>query len=111
MAICNAHNSSFSKNAEIIAVVNGLSSYSNIIVGTRLWIPTSGTFGYNATEYYTVTNHTMKKGDTVYSVCKAAGTDFSSSYKMLTTLNPNVNFNYVMVGDKLAIPAYTNTVK
>ena len=92
-------------------MVNSLSSYSNIVVGAKLWIPTSSVLGFSATEYYTVTNHTMKKGDTVYSVCKAAGTDFSSSYKMLTTLNPNVNFNYVMVGDLIAIPAYTNTLK
>ncbi len=108
IAICNAYKSSFTKNAELISTVNGLTSASVIMVGDKLWIPSQTAAGLS-TGYYVVTMHAMAAGETVYGLCTAAGGNFPATYRMLTLLNDGVNFNTLRVGQKIAIPVYMGT--
>ena len=103
ISICNALGSSFSQNRDLIATVNGLTSYS-LTVGQELYIPTQT--APSTGKYYTVSVHPMAAGETVYGICTAAGGDFNASYKMLVALNAGVNFNWLSVGQKISIPVF-----
>ncbi len=105
ISICNGLGSSYSKNSALIIAANGLAATGNITVGAKLWIPVKAAPSGTA-DYYTVTQHAMAAGETVYGICKSSGADFSASYKLLTALNSGVNFNTLRVGQTLWIPLY-----
>ena len=101
ISICNELGSSFSKNKNLIVGANGLKSYT-LTVGSAVYIPVS-TPG-EAAKYYKVSVKTINWGDTVYAYYCAMNADFSVNYKMLTALNSDLNFNNLIVGNKVSVP-------
>ena len=55
--------------------------------------------------------HTLKAGETVFSVCQSYGIDFWANYDWITKTNNITNYANVKVGTKLILPAPTKAAE
>lgn len=86
-----------------ILELNGLSDFNHIPAGRSLYFPVEKV---ELTDNKTVTvmEHSVKPGDTAYSVCKAYGMDYNKALVTLQLLNPGVDFTKIKADQKLYIP-------
>ena len=93
----------FSDVSEQVLSLNNLSDFNHIAAGKGLLLPTTklDLTGYS---YYTVMEHTVRKGDTAYSICSSYGLDYDKVLTTLERFNPGVTFTKIRVDQKLYIP-------
>lgn len=106
--LCKANNCDFSVYSSTIMKINSIKSFNTLPVGKTLFLPTNAAPAEG--EYYTVSEHTVVKGDTILSICKEYGVSYSATSALIKAINPGVkNLSYIYVGQKLLIPAAKGT--
>ena len=94
---------SFKTYSQQILNLNNLSDFNHISAGRTLYMPVNKIELTNDAAI-TVLEHTVKSGDTAYSICRSYGMDYNKALSTLKLLNPNVEFTKIKVGQKLYIP-------
>ena len=94
---------SFKTYSQQILNLNNLSDFNHIAAGRKLYMPVTDA-GLTDGSTFTVCEHTVKSGDTAYSICKTYGMDYNKALSTLKLLNANVDFTKIKVGQKLYIP-------
>lgn len=94
---------SFKTYSQQILNLNNLSDFNHISAGRTLYLPVNKIELTND-KTLTVLEHTIKSGDTAYSICRSYGMDYNKALSTLKLLNPNVDFAKIKVGQKLYIP-------
>lgn len=94
---------SFKTYSQQILNLNALTDFNHIAAGRTLYFPVEKTELTND-KTFTVIEHTVKSGDTAYSICSSYGMSYSKALPTLQLLNTNVDFASIKVGQKLYIP-------
>jgi len=93
----------FSQYQSQIMSLNGLSDLNKLVVGKMLYLPVNrGDIA--GIVNYTVLEHTVTYGDTVYGICSSYGLDFNKARASLQSFNPGMDFSRIIVGQKMYIP-------
>jgi lysozyme len=104
--VCNTLGINFDTYSSLIKSVNGISSWNKVSAGKTIYLPTT-TAPVSGTSCYAVMSHTIAKGETATSICKAYGTSYSAVQKLISGLNPNSNMNSLKAGATLLVPVPT----
>ena len=94
---------SFKTYSQQILDLNGLTDFNHIAAGRTLYFPVEKIELTNE-KTFTAVEHSVKSGDTAYSICKTYGMDYNKALSTLQLLNPAVDFTKIKVGQKLYIP-------
>jgi len=94
---------SFKTCSQQILNMNGLSDFDHISAGRALYFPVEK-MELTDDNSFTVIEHTLKTGDTAYSICSSYGMDYNKALVTLQLLNSDVDFTKIKVGQKLYIP-------
>lgn len=89
--------------SQTILDLNGLSDFNHISADKPLYFPVDKIELTDKTSI-TVMEHTVKNGDTAYSICKAYGMDYNKALVTLQLLNRDVDFTKIQANQKLYIP-------
>lgn len=94
---------SFKTYSQQILSLNSLSDFNHITAGRTLYFPVEKIELTNDGSF-TVVEHTVKSGDTAFSICRSYGMNYDKALVTLRLLNPNVDFTKIKIGQKLYIP-------
>ena len=89
--------------SQTILDLNGLSDFNHISADKPLYFPVDKV-ELTDKKSITVMEHTVKNGDTAYSICKAYGMDYDKALVTLQLLNKDVDFTKIQPKQKLYIP-------
>jgi len=89
--------------SSLILKLNKISNVNNLRVGQKLLLPVDKVLPGDDIEY-TIMNHTMKSGETVYGIITTSyGMDYKTNAEFLQTLNNKENLGAFKVGEVLHI--------
>lgn len=129
--VCDTLGIDFKKNYNWITTTNKIKDYSKLPVGMVLTLPAPGTYpvlpsptpstaptpvpgtspvptaapGSGDPVGYYLIQHTMKSGETVYSVCNGYGISFQKNSDTISKLNNITSYTKLKVGQVLLLPS------
>ena len=104
MSICKKYKVDFATNDAAIQRLNPSVSYSYLIPGNIILIP-STTYP-DSGAYYKIMAHKLVAGDTVYGLCLTYGLSYESNITFLQRLNDRDNLATYYVGQTIYMPLY-----
>lgn len=104
MGICEKYKVDFATNDATIQRLNPSVSYSYLIPGNIILIPS--TSYPSSGPYYKIMAHKLVAGDTVYGLCLTYGLSYESNITFLQRLNNRDNLATYYVGQTIYMPLY-----
>ena len=104
MGICEKYKVDFAANDATIQRLNPSVSYSYLIPGNIILIPS--TSYPSSGPYYKIMAHKLVAGDTVYGLCLTYGLSYESNITFLQRLNNRDNLATYYVGQTIYMPLY-----
>lgn len=104
IGICEKYGVDFSANDAAIQRLNGISSYTYLMPGRTILIP-STTYPSSG-PYYKIMAHKLVAGDTVYDLCQRYGLSYENNLTFLQRLNNRDNLATYYVGQTIYMPLY-----
>ena len=102
--ICEKYGVDFSANDAAIQRLNGITSYTYLMPGRTILIP-STTYPSSG-PYYKIMAHKLVAGDTVYDLCQQYGLSYENNLTFLQRLNDRDNLATYYVGQTIYMPLY-----
>lgn len=93
----------FSTYQSQIKSLNGMSNLDRLVVGKMLYLPVNRG-DIPAAANYSIVEHTITSGETVYGICSSYGLDYGKASPSLQVFNRNMDFARIRVGQKLYVP-------
>ncbi len=103
--MCRALGTEFSKYADVIRQVNGMTNLNSIKKGMVLYLPTKAAPAAGSS-YYKIIGHDVVAGDTLAILCRRYGTTLRRDQELLKLLNNIPNLNRIYSGMRVYIPVF-----
>ena len=101
-SVCKQLGIDFNANSDRIKIINGITNYNNIKVGSTIRLPASA--APSAGAYTRVVAHKVVAGDTVGALCKTYGIDYAKNADTIKALSGVDNLGAIRVGQILYLP-------